>query len=64
MNKIEQLNKLVSQIQDLDWIEDAWVDDDGAYDGGISVQIRINEEDLESICRELGYNVDDWEEDE
>ncbi len=63
-NSISDLNALVGRVQELDFVEDAWIDDDCAYEGGLSIQIRIKDEYIEDICKEFGYNVEDWEDED
>lgn len=61
MNNIDKLTAIVEKLQGLDWVEDAFVDDDCAPEGNLSIQINIKEEKIDSICKELGYNTEDWE---
>lgn len=54
--KTAQIDKIVDTIQDIEWVEDAWVDTDCVYEGGLYINIAIREENIEEIAKEYGYD--------
>lgn len=64
MSKISSIEKIIKEIQELEFVEDAFLDEDCAPEGDLSIHIMINEDNVNEICEELGYNVDNWEEED
>lgn len=59
---INDLREKVSEIQDLDWVDDAFIDPDTAPEGELLIRIVVKENKIYSVCEELGFNVEDWDE--
>ena len=41
----KQLNEKIAEIKQLPFVNDAWLDDDCRYEGYVSIQIELKEED-------------------
>ena len=61
MRKINLIENAIKNIQDLDFVEEAFLDSDCAPEGFLSVQIGIKEKDIDAICKELGYDIEEEE---
>ena len=54
--KTTQIYDILDELQHIDWVEDAFVDTDCVYEGGLNISIVIKEEDIDEIAKEYGYN--------
>ena len=53
--RMGELTKKLKAIQELDWVSNAWIEEDSAPEGFLSIQIEIAESEVSEICGELGY---------
>lgn len=53
--KTTQINDIVDKLRSIDWVEDAFVDTDCVYEGGLNISIIIKEENIDEIAKEYGY---------
>lgn len=60
--KIDELANKIKDIRKLDWVEDAFYEDDCAPEGTLTIQVCIKEDQIIPICKELGFNTEDWDE--
>lgn len=59
---IEELNKKIDEIQELDWVDEAFIDDDCVFEGSLSINLILKEDKIKQVCEELGYSTEGWDE--
>lgn len=53
---LTELNKIVEDIKRIPDLKDAWIDRDCAYEGGFCIEILIEDDKVDKVAKELGYD--------
>lgn len=59
---LEPLETEINKLRDHEFVDDVNIDTDCLPEGCLTVYISLDEELVPKICKEEGFNTEDWDE--